>query len=857
MLKELAAHESGEKLHTKIEFNKTVLKNMGAEFVDKSLLAEAQSVAKRVYKDQSSNRKALVHLIQPAVPYMLICGISAVINCSLRGTFHQIGRWAAVVETAASGDTSGAYRLLFTLWFGHMVIEYVTRFDECYGNRAELLFGRRIRNGVLAAMLRQDYEYFDRTAPGVLQERLNHDAAELGQNLIRFPQRMIHRVSWIGVNVYFLFRETPFRLASVAVIPLFVMIPLQYFVFSRNRRSHSRQRKITEKAVASTSEILREIKTVRQFAMEPTESCNYARGELSRSFMEEHMNTTRQLTDWVFWSIFCSGLCLTVYLGIPYVLRGEMKASELLSAVFKINCNLSFPIRDIVEEIPRMGKLLNPLGRICDLLQAKSLIEPPTFPHFIDTKTHDELLGVLDKCVTTEGRTVLTELVDVPTESPPAKGAQLVSLNTADHENVTVSLKQAIDFSQLSFPVRAVFSRGLRPQRFRGHIEFRNVSFSYPTDLRKPVLNGISFTVEPGQKVALVGATGCGKSSVMSLLQRLYDPSDGEILIDGIPLPDYDIHFLRSRVVIVDQNTVLFNTTIRDNIGYGLDVTDEEIVQACKDAKAWEFICEKPDKLMTVISDGGKNLSGGQRQRLAIARAMVRKPDVILLDEATSALDNENEAKVQEALDIFARRGSALVIAHRLSTIMDSDKIIVVDHGKKAEEGTHVELLAKSEDPVSEGQAGDDDDEPPRPPALALYATSPTTSATFLIDDGAAPLHRPSLRREKSATTTTTSSTLTRERLVSYKRLWDAATGGGNDKMSIAQMQDKEKQLEKELSSLHTKMDCMKAAKNALVRGTKSQMKCDISCSSTACPPSQLDCEDTSSDVRNGAIAGA
>merc|ERR1719387_689492 len=157
----------------------------------------------------------------------------------------------------------------------------------------------------------------------------------------------------------------------------------------------------------------------------------------------------------------------------------------------------------------------------------------------------------------------------------------------------------------------------------------------------------------------------------MSLLLRLYQPQKGQIKIDGRSIEDYDVNYLRSRMVIVDQHTVLFRMTLRENITFGLqrDKGDDEIQRTCEEACAWDFIQEKPDKLMTDVTTGGGNLSGGQRQRLAIARAMIRNPDIILLDEATSALDVKNETVVQKALDKLAKQGSALVIAHRLSTI--------------------------------------------------------------------------------------------------------------------------------------------------------------------------------------------
>jgi ABC-type multidrug transport system fused ATPase/permease subunit len=231
VLKDLVAHESGEKLNEAIEFAKKVRKNMGGEFIDNELLKQAEKVARIVYYDQSTKQAALYELIRPIIPTIAYCCLASVMNAGLRGTFHQIGAWTEAVETAASGDLNQAYALLFNLWLGHMVIELVQRFDSCYSQRAESIFGQRVRNGVLSAMVRQDYEYFDKTSPGVLQERLNRDAEELGQNLIRFPQRMFHRVTWILVNIVSCYYETPLELFATAMLPLLFLIPLQYYSF--------------------------------------------------------------------------------------------------------------------------------------------------------------------------------------------------------------------------------------------------------------------------------------------------------------------------------------------------------------------------------------------------------------------------------------------------------------------------------------------------------------------------------------------------------------------------------------------------------------------------------------------------
>jgi ABC-type multidrug transport system fused ATPase/permease subunit len=220
--------------------------------------------------------------------------------------------------------------------------------------------------------------------------------------------------------------------------------------------------------------------------------------------------------------------------------------------------------------------------------------------------------------------------------------------------------------------------------------------------VEKEVLFGLSFEISPGQKVALVGPAGCGKSSTIKLLQRIYGPDSGTILIDGYPIEDFDTHMLRLHVAVVSQENVLFSTTIRDNVILGIapdaePPTDDQVIDACKKANAWEFIQDFPNGLDTYVGDGeyAVKLSGGQKQRVAIARAIMRNPTVLLLDEATSALDSMSEKVVQAALDslLDEMQGVSLVIAHRLTTIKNCDKIVVIDKGRKVEEGTHEELL--------------------------------------------------------------------------------------------------------------------------------------------------------------------
>jgi ABC-type multidrug transport system fused ATPase/permease subunit len=247
-----------------------------------------------------------------------------------------------------------------------------------------------------------------------------------------------------------------------------------------------------------------------------------------------------------------------------------------------------------------------------------------------------------------------------------------------------------------------------------GEVRFENVSFGYGLDndesrarleedgaephagarTFEPVLHGITLTARPGERVAIVGASGAGKTTLLSLLPRLYDASQGRVVVDGTDVRRYSLTALRSAIGLVQQDSFVFSGTIRDNIAYGRpSATDEEVAKAAHAAHAHEFIARFPDGYGTLLGERGVNLSGGQRQRISIARALLKDPRILILDEATSSLDSESERTVQAALEVLMQGRTSFVIAHRLSTIRSADRIVVLEHGRIVESGTHSELL--------------------------------------------------------------------------------------------------------------------------------------------------------------------
>lgn len=232
-------------------------------------------------------------------------------------------------------------------------------------------------------------------------------------------------------------------------------------------------------------------------------------------------------------------------------------------------------------------------------------------------------------------------------------------------------------------------------RKLKGEVEFRNVSFSYSKNGRN-ILKDISFRVSPGQKLAVVGLSGGGKSTIIKLLLRFYEATDGEILIDGERIANYDTTTLRRRIGLVMQENVLFNATLAENIRYGtFEATNEQVRQAAKAAHLQDLLAKLPEGLDTMVGEKGHKLSGGERQRVAIARAIIKQPDILIFDEATSNLDSHSETKIKEAMQEVSSGRASITVAHRFATVIDADEIVLLRDGRMVERGTHLRLIAK------------------------------------------------------------------------------------------------------------------------------------------------------------------
>mmetsp|Transcript_107025 Transcript_107025/g.301119 ORF Transcript_107025/g.301119 Transcript_107025/m.301119 type:complete len:932 (+) Transcript_107025:1-2796(+) len=624
-LKFCAQFLDGTKLTELLELcRKKIQKRFGKEVVPQDLLQAAEAARKELSLAQRKGVAMLIPMLSPLLPLYAVAIVLMIFDSSFGAmTWHSM---ATILDGVDAGTMTMAelrmtclsnYVIFIACIFSHLTARAIVR-------KVTSQFRLQVRSQVMQCMVRQDMAFFDIFPSGLLQERLNNDAEQLASKIFDMPMNMVNCFFVLVSNIYVVYTMKK-DLFLMIFMPLPVVSIAQYYIIKFMEKLSERQRKIAEHAAAGTLEVLKEIRTVREFAMEEEEAEHFYANSSYRASIEEFSEAINHI---VFIAplvcMFVASRLSSTYLAGRYVEIKSMTVGQAIQVGF-IGDHMQHVLRDLMMMAPEIIRVMNPLGRICDMLASEPKIEP----------------------------------------HPLSKAK-------------------------------------LKPPGFNGHIVFQDVDFTFPSEPQKQILFGLSFEVKPGERVAFVGSTGCGKSTSIKLIERFYTPTTGTILLDGISIDQYDVHHLRRHMSVVAQDNMLFSTTLRENIIYGIPrerretIENWEIEEACKKANAWAFVNEFPRKLETYAGERGVKLSGGQKQRLAIARAIIRKPTIVLLDEATSALDSKAEGVVQAALDKMIednRNGCTIMIAHRLTTVQRCDAIIVMDKGRIMEQGSHKDLL--------------------------------------------------------------------------------------------------------------------------------------------------------------------
>jgi len=503
------------------------------------------------------------------------------------------------------------------------------------------------------SMLRQEMGWFDdkRNMTGVLTTRLATDSTlvyELTANQVTTILQVIS--SFVSGIIVGFTGSWKVALVCLACVP--VLLGTSFFHMRMMTTYAQRIKKAYEESGRVASEALENVRTVVSLGREKTFLEHFSE-QLTRPVRMGIRTNTIHAIGSAIQSMFQFWIA-----ALAFWYGGElmMDADEdvTFADIMKAQMGMMFGaqgVGQIASFFPDYGKTITATYHIFQLFDRKPTVP---YPHIVD---HRPVRGIdYYKC----------QEYDVRDASRPES-------EQPKSDNGTRTLEQV-----------------------RGEVDFEDVKFAYPTRPEIPVLKGLTFSAKPKQTVALVGESGCGKSTTVSLLERLYAPTGGSIKLDGVPIEEFEIGWLRSQIGLVSQEPILFAASIYENIRYGKpDATKEEIEEAAKMANAHNFIMSFPEGYETPVGEKGVTLSGGQKQRIAIARALIRNPKVLLLDEATSALDAESEKVVQDALDRAREGRTTIVIAHRLSTIKNADAIVVIDNGTVFEEGTHQTLMDK------------------------------------------------------------------------------------------------------------------------------------------------------------------
>ncbi len=637
---------------------------------------DSKKIIENIQLPITATLSRLLLLARPERHLMIVSGITMAFSSAVSLAVPSYsGKIIDLALQDQDDDDSGEspMRLLLTL-LGYMTAASVAGFFRTYWQaQAGHRLVARLRRKLYAAILSQDAAYFDSINPGDLISRLSADAqlinsAVTDQALGLFRNLMIA----IGAVIMLFCTSISLALVSVAILP-----PIAICARIMGRRMRERHKRVQELHASATSlaeQALTCIRTVHQFVAESWEAQQYNRA-INQAHGEALKNMKlKALFGSVMQLVINLALLCVLGFGGTLVRRRILTPGDLASFVM-YSVMMGTNVSGISSQYVDLMKAIAAANRVFEIVDR----EPPIPPPQIEDPPENEILWSADDKEEDQGTTTTTLAINTTATALPSweqktgnKSMELMELGSY--------------FASTSDPSSTI----VMPMS----VDFENVIFSYPTRPDSKVLKGLNLSIPKGQAVALVGGSGAGKSTIASLLTRLYDPHSGTIRLGGTSIRDMAPQEVRRKIGIVVQEPLLFPSTIEANIRYGSPhATDEQVREAARLAYVLDFADKFPDGLQTVVGPRGTQLSGGQKQRVAVARCILKDPPVVIFDEATSALDAESESQVQRAIETACQGRTVIMIAHRLSTIRNADAIAVLKDGQVAELGSFETLM--------------------------------------------------------------------------------------------------------------------------------------------------------------------